>query len=162
MAWNYLRLDMRPEKLKALTQFWIDAGEGYGLGSKIDDLPSFKDPDHKVDCSGFVRWLIWHAVADTGNSVDKYIASTFPDGSWNQEQWVKSRSYKKSGFDAGLLKDGAVRIAFKDGRIRHVVLIANGMTFESHGGKGPAMRRWGSKPWMKRCTVYVLTPPEGM
>ena len=158
MPWNYPSLNIEPAKLEALTADSVAKGVKYKLGAKIDPKEFYK-PGDKVDCSGHVRYLIFHATNATGKAIE------IPDGSWNQEEWFKKKGYKPTGFDAALLVDDGIRIAFKQAGIsgiRHVMLIANGMTHESRGGKGPDSVKWGSRRWHRDCTVYVLNPPPKM
>lgn len=156
MPYNTIKIDMN--KLLAVHFFWVKAGEHYGLGSKIE-LGSFSDPDGKVDCSGYVRELIHHATKVLGEAVD------IGDGSWNQEQYLKAHAFKESTVDACYRSDDVLRIAFLDaehgGGTRHVALVYNGCTIESHGGVGPDRQKWGSRDWMKHAKVYCLTLPAG-
>lgn len=155
-AWPSLALD--PNKIVALTESLM--GEVvYGLGAKIHPLSTMDPGDvGAVDCSGFVRWALFHALGQPEDF-------DFPDGSVQQHEWVGLKGFKETVFEAGELDDGAVRIAFLDPRdtsehIGHVMLITGGKTCESHGGVGPDRRDWGSVGWMRRCSVYVLTPPK--
>jgi hypothetical protein len=130
-------------------------GNQYGLGAKVPlDTDSTDMPGLAVDCSGYVRWLIYKATKGT---------VVMPDGSWIQHEWIRDRGFKKSSVDAANLRDGAVRIAFLSpqdgGGIGHVALILNDSTLESHGGTGPDSRPWTGERWQARCSVYVLTRP---
>lgn len=132
------------------------AGVGYGLGSKIEPLSKQAGEGISlVDCSGFVRWVIYHAA----NGL------TIPDGSVNQHDWADAQKFKQSDFAGALQHDNGVRIAFLRPQdtlehVGHVVLIVNGQTAESHGHHGPDRRVWGSQGFMQHCSVYVLTPPQ--
>jgi len=153
-GWPSIEVDRA--KLGALVALQRNGGWHYGLGDKIDITAT--DPSHvlthRVDCSGEVRWLMYQCAG-----------IKIPDGSVNQHDWVKSRGFKKSDVKSGKLKDGRVRIAFLEpamttSHIGHVVLIWNGMTYESHGGKGPDSRPWTGLGWQAKCKVYVLDPRE--
>lgn len=146
----YPTIDMDPSKVVALADHLIKANVHYKLGAKIAPLAQMDGID-AVDCSGFVRWLIYHAT-------NKKL--TIPDGSFYQQEWCEEAGFKVST-DGGA-KDGAIRIAFlpKIGNSeRHVALIHDGFTMESHGGVGPNRRAWGSQSWMRKTKVFVLTPP---
>jgi len=140
------------EKLQALTQSLMDAHVHYGLGAKANPLSLNAGQFHAIDCSGFVRWCFFHAAE-----------IKIPDGSAVQHEWFDAHGFKKSSVDAGLLTDDILRIAFlapNDSieNIGHVLLILNGVCYESHGSTGPDNRRvWMSKPvWMSKMHVYVV------
>lgn len=148
----YKSIDCAPAKLVALTKSLMDAGVTYELGAKVSPLSLQAGEFKSVDCSGFVRWAIYHASG-----------VLLPDGSANQHDWFASQGFKQSTLDAGTLNDNAVRIAFltaaDGGGTGHVVLITGGKTLESHGGHGPDMRVWDpSHGWMSKCTVWVVNP----
>ncbi|MDQ3332216.1 MAG: hypothetical protein M3552_16460, partial [Planctomycetota bacterium] len=88
-------------------------------------------------CSGFVRYLLYHAS-------DKRVK--IAAGSWHQEEWCKNSGLPKVEYSTAGLSDGWLRIAFlpkKNGNPRHVWLILNGLTIESHGRTtGPNRRPW--------------------
>lgn len=125
----------------------------YGLGAKISPhgaLPGsgFK----KVDCSGFVRELIWRSTSPHFN---------FPDGSVVQHDWIKDKGYQLSNRADASLQDGKIRIVFlrpQDvaSHIGHVALVHNGKTLESHGGVGPDTRDWTNTGWQAKTHVYIL------
>lgn len=105
----------------------------------------------KIDCSGFVRWLI-HMASGV----------RMPDGSWNQRVWCQKQGFKQNPYKsvAGL-KDNRLRIAFIDptkGKSGHVWLIINGKTIESYGGHGVGRRRWNSLGlYLKAKYCFTLT-----
>lgn len=127
----------------------------YGLGAKAPSLTCDTSEIHSVDCSGFVRYALARAA-----HVD------ISDGSVQQHEWIESHGFKRSTVADGKDMDGAVRIAFltpaDGGGVGHVVLIYSGLTLESHGSVGPDRRQWNTNlyPWMSRCQVYVLSPPN--
>ncbi|HEY0512972.1 MAG TPA: cupin domain-containing protein [Thermoanaerobaculia bacterium] len=142
-----------------LAQAFLDACTGaaprvaYGLGAKVPFHGAVPGKDFKaVDCSGFVRELIWRATP---------AHQSFPDGSVVQHDWIRDRSFEHSTPDAALQQDGAVRIAFlrpqdSPSHVGHVVLIHNARTLESHGGVGPDSRAWTKAGWQGKTFVYVL------
>ena len=129
-----------------------DAGVKYGLGAKV---PYHKAPPStwkkkKIDCSGFVREAIRLATK-----------AKFPDGSVVQHDWVRDRDFSRCDRSEGKLNDDYVRIAFMRPQdlsqgIGHVVLIAKGWTYESHGGTGPNSREWTVQGWQAKSYVYRL------
>lgn len=135
----------------------IDAKVGYSLGAKLPNQHAVPGRDFKaVDCSGCVDNLVYFG---SGGTVD------LPEGSWYEQEAVEAAGLKQTRNEYGILKDGAVRIAFlpasRANNDRHVVLIYMGMTLESSGGVGPNRRPWtpNASNWMGRCDVYVLCPP---
>jgi hypothetical protein len=128
----------------------------YGLGTKVPFHGAIPGRDFtKVDCSGFVRELVFRATTPPFD---------FPDGSVVQHDWVAQQGFAKSSIADGKLHDGAVRIAFlapqaSPSHIGHVVILHEGSTLESHGGLGPDSRPWTGDDWQGKTTVFVLTPP---
>lgn len=140
------------DRLRELVAACRKAGVRYGLGSKAPSLTAVPGRDFgAIDCSGFVRWALYQAS-------DGRLK--LPDGSVNQQDWVRANNYKKSDIEAGKLADGRVRIAFMSpsdgGGVGHVALVLNGKTLESHGGKGPNRRAWTGAGWQAKARVYVL------
>jgi len=162
-SYPYPSLALDPAKIAALTESLMNAGFAYGLGAKIEPLSDQAEDvpqsQRKVDCSGFVRWAIYHAL---GCPTDYDV----PDGSYNEHhQWADGVGFKTSDYAAGFLSDNAVRIAFLEPsqspeNIGHVLLLINGATCESHGSHGPDMRHWGALSFMRDMSLYVLSPPR--
>lgn len=153
-SWNTIDLDV--DLLHLLHGRVEQDGNQYGLGDKVDiDADSTEVRDSDVDCSGYVRWLIYRA---TKNQFD------IKDGSYIQHDYVKELKFKISSVESAKAHDGVVRIAFlapgKIGKIGHVALIHNGQTIESHGGTGPDSRVWDGARWQAYCDVYVLYVPK--
>jgi len=145
-------------KIEALTRSLVLEKFSYGLGFKIVPLSQQAPdvigrnaagiPDKKVDCSGFVRWCLFHAAG-----------VEIPDGSVTQHEWCQSQGYAQGTVADGHKTDGIVRLAFltpdaSGEGIGHVMIVLNGQTFESHGGKGPDSRAWGSQAFMSKCVLY--------
>lgn len=131
-----LTLQLEKNVLLSLTDDLMDGHVSYKFGAK----PLLtKDPADvkEADCSGFVRYLLYHAS-------DKRIK--IPAGSWHQEEWCKNSGLESVAYSTAALNDGCLRIAFlpkKNGNPRHVWLILNGQTIESHGRTtGPNRRPW--------------------
>ncbi len=129
----------------------------YGLGAKPPFQKAVPGRDYtKIDCSGFVREALRRAsVTPLG----------FPDGSVRQREWIVSKGFKRSSVEAARLHDDAIRIAFlrpqdSASKVGHVVLVRNGLTYESHGGVGPNSRGWFGTGWQAHALVYVLTAPR--
>lgn len=158
-SFNFVTLDIDLGVLKRIHTACDVAGNQYGFGSKVDiDATSAEVMGDRVDCSGYVRWLLFRA---TGNLFD------IKDGSWIQHDYIRNLGFKASSVEAANLKDGALRIAFlapgalSNGSAGHVALILNDQTMESHSGTGPDSRAWDAgRRWMRLSQVYVLTAPK--
>jgi len=142
-------------KIPALTSALIAAGCKYQLGAKADPLDSQPALIHALDCSGFVRWAVFHAsMAQPGQA-----PLDLPDGSVQQHDWSRA-ALAPDANDSGRQDDGILRIAFlapsPDGEPGHVMLIQNGLTCECYGHHGPGRRTWDSLPFMRTCEVYRL------
>jgi hypothetical protein len=125
----------------------MDGHIKYGFGSKAR-FQTKPEEIKAIDCSGFVRYLIYKA---TDGQVQ------MPDGSWNQDHWCKTSLLERADYATAASMDGWLRIAFipvkkatagrpghpgHKGHAGHVWLVLNGLTLESHGGKGPDRRPW--------------------
>ncbi|MGO8672058.1 MAG: hypothetical protein ACLQVD_11910 [Capsulimonadaceae bacterium] len=97
-----------------------------------------------VDCSGFVRWLLYQS------SHGKVLV---PDGSWNIGAYLKGKAaelkYGPEDYETAGNEDGVLRIAGFDptkSHPGHIWCICNGLTMESHGknahGDGVDRRPW--------------------
>ncbi len=126
-------------------------GIRYGLGSKA---PSLSSPVHTIpaiDCSGYVRWLLFQASGGT---------LKLPDGSQNQRAWAEQNlreigSYRNA---AAYMTGTRLFIAFIRphhngcGAVGHVWLLLDGdngagvaaETVESCGGRGVCSRPWNT------------------
>ena len=141
-------------------------GVAYGLGSKAPEHTSgpyaFDYPPtfNAIDCSGWVRWALYHA---TGGSL------LIPDGSANQNDWAGAQGLKHYGPDAarsaylsnGGNKDHALRHCFcrasASETIGHVWMLWSGFTMESSGGVGPHSRPFDTPVLSRIVTdIYVL------
>ena len=124
-------------------------------GSKVPFHGAVPGTDFtEVDCSGFVRELVFRATTPQFD---------FPDGSVVQREWVLQQGFAADTIAHAGTRDNAVRIAFlapqdAPSRIGHVVMIHNGMTLESHGGLGPDSLPWNGQAWQAKARVFVLRP----
>ena len=106
-----------------------------------------------IDCSGYVRWLMYHCSA---------AGYRFPDGSTLQADWCRKQGFKATSYrlNAGW-EDGRLRLCFyrpKGSRAGHVWFTLNGQTIESAGGRGPTRRSWLTPVLLSRVEAcYVLT-----
>jgi hypothetical protein len=125
--------------LQAITHRMMILDMRYGLGSKIPlATPVEKCRGKRIDCSGMVRYLVYH-------STDERLV--IPDGSFNQKDWIAARATRVSYEEAGR-NPSDLFIAFISPtaahRIGHVWFLRGGWTYESHGGVGPNSRHWNT------------------
>ncbi len=125
----------------------------YGLGAKCKHGAKPGKDFQKIDCSGFVRELIWRSTSPSFN---------FPDGSVVQHQWIRENGFARSSVADARAADDIVRIAFlrpqdTSSGIGHVVIVHKGRTLESHSGVGPDSRPWTATGWQASAYVYVLS-----
>jgi hypothetical protein len=139
-----------------LTEFlnqMMDGHVGYHLGAKVEPLS--KDPKavNQVDCSGFVRYLVYKVC-------NLVITS---GGTWWQNEWCKSHLQSEANYKCAGQRDGVIRIGYfpKPSGLAagHIWLILNGMTIESHGHTGPDRRAWNTSVLVTHVkNTYVLGP----
>lgn len=143
------------DKLLALVGELTAGHVSYGLGSKASLTTEPKDVK-KIDCSGFVRYLLYKAT-------DGQVK--MPDGSWHQNKWCDDNGFAKVDYaaEAGL-NDSWLRLGYfpkkKGMAAGHIWFVLNGQTIESHGGKGPNRREWDTKVLknnVTRCYKIGLT-----
>jgi len=153
-AWPVAALDIA--LLLTLIERTEREGNQYPLGGKAPSLDADSTQIRRVgiDCSGFVRWILFRA---THNQL------VIPDGSWHQAEWAQEAGLKRSDIESGKLLDGVVRLAYMkpltSRGIGHIALIHNGRTIESSGKRGPGRRAWTGKGWQSRCRLWALTAP---
>ena len=128
-------------RLQQLCDELMDGHISYGFGSKAA-LTATPQSIHEIDCSGFVRYLMYQATSGR---------LTMPDGSWIQNDWCRHQALKLVPYQDASLHDSIIRIAFLPPTTHHhhhhaghVWLIQNGLTMESHGGVGPSRRAWNT------------------
>lgn len=112
----------------------------YLMGGKAHDLMAVPLDVRQIDCSGFARWLLYHATRG---------ALLLPDGSCIEDQALALDGFKRSDPANCALHDGHVRVCIhladdKDGT-GHIWIVLNGVTYESHGGRGVSSRAWNVK-----------------
>jgi hypothetical protein len=117
----------------------MDGHITYKLGDKTKHLTAPEDIQ-SLDCSGLVEYVFYKI---TEPHVD------IPGGSFNQEDWFKTRYRRVPYEEAAAKRDSVLRIGFRDKtkaqRVRHVWFIVNGQTIEStkkDGHDGPATLLW--------------------
>jgi cell wall-associated NlpC family hydrolase len=120
-------------------------GVKYGFGAKDPHPGSFPPTYHEIDCSGYVRTLLYYATGEL-----------IPDGSTVQHEWFKNNGFKKVPYSDTSRKDDVLRISFAAPTpkepVGHVWLCAHDHTIESYGGCGP-----GERPAGTRILVYRET-----
>jgi cell wall-associated NlpC family hydrolase len=125
---------------------------GYKLGAKAPTLGCDSHDIKRIDCSGFVRYIIYRITSGMVK---------LPDGSWRQHEWCSDQGFKLVRYnEVAFLHDGRLRIAFKnaDGGVGHTWLILNGETIEAYGGQGVGRRPWDTLKLKKLVDAcYVLT-----
>ncbi len=111
-----------------LSTLW---GVRYKFGAKFDSISVEHPMGRRVDCSGYIRWLVLH-----GSNGELLL----PDGSVNQHAFILQQGFPMREYSKALLNaSGAVYINFfRPTKILagHVWLLHNGKTMESHFGKG--------------------------
>ena len=130
------------KKLLAVHSEMDHRGVKYGLGDKVIPLTKTPAQIRKVDCSGYVRYLLFQSTDNNYRVID---------GSQNQRAWAeaggdglikKKVEYKNLFLPEVMADEDRLFIAFIKphtngaGAIGHVWLIHAGETIESHGGVG--------------------------
>ncbi len=115
----------------------VSAHVRYLMGGKAHDLMAVPLDVSEIDCSGFMRWLLYHATRG---------ALLMPDGSCNEGEDLSQLGFKPTDPQNCALADGHVRVCIhiaddKDDT-GHIWLVLNGITYESHGGVGVSSRAW--------------------
>ena len=121
-------------KLMALC---VAAHVRYLMGGKAHDLDIVPLDTGEIDCSGFMRWLLYHATRG---------ALLMPDGSCNEGDDLAALGFKPTDPQNCALADGHVRvcihIADEKDDTGHIWLAYLSRTMESHGGVGVSARDW--------------------
>lgn len=126
---------MKRLELPLLSDVWAIAltlGVKYGFGRKFSDIKRIRPTEKKVDCSGMLQWLIYHA---SGGEV------TIADGSVMQRIWFESRGFRPVAYKDALRYADPSRVFICFIRpvgplAGHVWLLKAGRTMESYGGHG--------------------------
>lgn len=145
------KLSINPTKLNEFMNAMMDGHCKYGFGDKANPLSIDPPKVKKIDCSGFVQYLLY--TVTNGNL-------RIPAGSWHQNKYFEDNNFEQVNYltDAPK-KDGVLRLGYFSGSPGHIWFVKNGMTIESSGGKGPNRRAWSTpaiKDKVKRC--YVVSP----
>jgi len=155
--WPHLDLD--PEHLKELVA--LMAGCKYKLGAKAPSLDFQLASIKQIDCSGFVRLMIYKLTM-LSDPFSKGLV--IPDGSFNQGEWFEKNNFKPSDTESCKLLDGKLRLLWmtpkQGGGVGHIAFVLNGVTYESYGGHGPGSRKFtGKSNFQKIAKVFVLALP---
>ena len=137
-------------KLIAFCQAMMDGHCSYGFGKKARPLSTAPADVSRIDCSGFVRYLLYQVT-------DRRV--TIPDGSWNQDAWFRGNNFQQVDYADTAKHDGVLRLGYFSGSPGHIWFVRNGKTLESHGSKGPNRRKWDTgvlKKNVKRCYVVAM------
>lgn len=114
----------------------------YGMGCKAPALDCDSHEITRIDCSGYVRYVLARATSQR---------LILPDGSWEQRAWCETRLRQLARYaDVAYAKEDPSRLfiafiepgAIGPGKAGHVWLVLAGRTLESYGGVGV-----GSRPW---------------
>lgn len=125
----------------------------YRLGAKAPSLDTQLADIDDIDCSGYVRLMVYKACGEV-----------IPDGSYNQGRWFETHHFKESTLANCKLKDGVLRLLWmlpkNGGGVGHIAFCLNGKTYESYGGHGPGSRLFsGLSKFQKVARVFVLAYP---
>lgn len=137
-------------------------GIPYGLGSKAPSLSCDTSQIRRIDCSGYIRFLLAKATNQQ---------MIIPDGSWNQRDWCERNGLARKNYpDLHYADQSRLFIAFitpgvnNAGSVGHVWLV-NQMddtwpseTMESYGGHGVGSRRWDTGVLRRECAVCFELP----
>lgn len=140
MQYKVLPIDLG--KFNACAALLIAKMVRYVFGGKANPIslnpPTL--PDGGIDCSGFMRWLVYHA---TDGKVD------IGDGSYDQGENLRGRGLKLTDPANCALEDGHLRICIHHpddlDSTGHIWAVRNKVTTESYGGHGPGHRAWNAR-----------------
>lgn len=111
----------------------------YKMGAKPPHIEAVPIGTDKSDCSGYMRWLLYHAT---------HGALLLPDGSWNEYAALLKDGFKPSLAANAAAHDGHVRVCIHvaDNRDEtgHIWTVVNGVTYECYGGHGVGSRAWNA------------------
>ena len=110
----------------------------YGLGDKASPLTIDPSAIRKIDCSGYVQYLLY-----TVSSGAVHVRS----GSWYQNKYFKDNRFEEVDYATEASKrDNTLRLGYfhGGGKVGHIWFVLNGETIESSGGKGPNRRDWNA------------------
>ena len=133
------------------SQQLIDSGVKYDLGSKAKPVTCEPGDIRKIDCSGFVQYMMYHTCN-----------AKLRGGSYYQNKWFEENRFQSVDYAShASKKDNILRLGyFKKGKgmvAGHIWFVLNGMTIESFGGKGPGRRPWNEPKLLKNVQkCYVI------
>ncbi len=143
------KLAIDRKKLDEFINAMMDGHCKYGFGDKASPLTIAPAKVKKIDCSGFVQYLLYTLTSGS---------LRIHGGSWHQNKYFEDNRYEQVAYATAASKhDSVLRLGYFSGSPGHIWFIRNGMTIESSGGKGPNRRIWSTpvlKSNVKRC--YVL------
>lgn len=148
---RYAVLPINQPKFDACAALLIARRTPYVFGGKVRDLsanpPTFaKDGSATggIDCSGFMRWLLFHATIETDRVPPDGI--DIGDGSFTQGGFLRSYGLKPTDPANCGLEDGHLRLCVHHpdelDYTGHIWAVRNRVTTESYGGHGPGHRVW--------------------
>ena len=110
----------------------------YKMGAKAPDVKAVPIGCRAIDCSGYARWLLYHAT---------HGSLLLPDGSYIEDAALALDKFKSTDPANCALHDGHVRVCVhladdKDGTGHIWIVPGDGLTMESHGGVGVSRRPW--------------------
>lgn len=143
-------IKMNPELIHSVLQSGVGRIK-YEFGGKVKTLLQSLPNVKKLDCSGFIRMLVFKTTPDH---------LEIPDGSWNQREWCKSMGFKETLYEHCLLHDGRVRLCFlpTECNPNHVWACWNGLTVECCSRKGVTQQLW-TVYRKRKPQCWVLTDP---
>lgn len=139
-------------KLKAFMDGMLGGHVKYGLGKKASPLTIEPTKIKKIDCSGFVQYLLYTV---TGGTVK------IKAGSWHQNKYFEDNRFEQVDYKTEASKrDNVLRLGYffggGGGGIGHIWFVLNAETIESHGSKGANRRSWSTSVLttkVERCYV---------
>ena len=140
------------EKLKTFMDDMLDGHVKYGLGKKASPLTIEPAKIKRIDCSGFVQYLLYTVTRGTVK---------IKAGSWHQNKYFEDNRFEQVEYQtAAAKKDNVLRLGYffggGGGGIGHIWFVLNGETIESHGSKGANRRPWSTSVLtnkVERCYV---------
>ncbi len=142
----------------------MDGHVKYALGGKVGDLSKPPSQVTEIDCSGFVRYVMYQV----------FHIRTHAGGSWWQNKHFEEGGFEQVDYATEASKtDNCLRLGYYPGvrkngeriKIGHIWFVLNGETIESYSGgvkHGPGRRAWntpGLKSSVKKCYKVATVVP---